>query len=239
MTSHFLILDTTLKGALVALAETSTGRIVAMKADTTVHAATGAVGRLCADILREGATSWDRVSAFGVAHGPGSFTGIKVGLAFALGVRAGGLDLPIHPISTLEAMVRYGEATDAWLLPSNRAQGFLAVKTEERTSLFIVDVTGEPRFFAEKDRLEVSSEILKDKRIRLLFPWQQAEKAFGDVGLSVRVEDEAGWTEQAARALAQGVQALLASGKTPAPLEPRYIRDSAPQEKLRAEGRKE
>lgn len=237
MTSHVLILDTTLKGALVALAETQTGRLVALKADTATHAATSAVGRLCAETLEATATSWDQIAAFGVAHGPGSFTGIKVGLAFALGVQAARADLAIHPVSTLEALGDASSETEAWLLPSNRLQGFLAVKAAGKTSLFIVDVTTAPRLFAEKDRLEVSSEILKDKLIRLLFPWPEAEKAFAGVNLSVKIEDEAGWTQRVARSLAQSIQMRIASGSSPAPLEPRYIRDSAPQEKLRAEGR--
>ena len=50
-------------------------------------------------------TPRDRLRGIGVATGPGSFTGVRVGMATAMGL-AYALDVPVTGLSTLEAMGR-------------------------------------------------------------------------------------------------------------------------------------
>ena len=56
------------------------------------------------DMLKRSSLKPDQVAAFIVARGPGSFTGLRVGLSAAKGF-CQGLDLPIIGVSGLEAMV--------------------------------------------------------------------------------------------------------------------------------------
>lgn len=60
------------------------------------------LGGLARDAAAE-AGGFDGVDRIGVTVGPGSFTGLRVGLAFALGLGAA-LDRPVAGISTLDAL---------------------------------------------------------------------------------------------------------------------------------------
>lgn len=55
------------------------------------------------DLLRNTETSKERIDAVAVACGPGSFTGLRIGVSAAKGL-CWGLDIPAVGVSTLEAM---------------------------------------------------------------------------------------------------------------------------------------
>ena len=55
------------------------------------------------DLLTQCGKTAKDVQAVAVANGPGSFTGVRIGVAAAKGFAWGG-ELPLHGVSTLEAM---------------------------------------------------------------------------------------------------------------------------------------
>ncbi len=59
---------------------------------------------LVADSLKETKNSFQGLDAIAISMGPGSFTGLRVGLSYAKGLSLA-LDIPIIPISTFESMI--------------------------------------------------------------------------------------------------------------------------------------
>lgn len=68
------------------------------------------------DMLKNAELSIDDVDMFAVAHGPGSFTGIRIGVSTVKGL-AWAADKPCVGVSTLEAMAWNGIAAGGYICP--------------------------------------------------------------------------------------------------------------------------
>ena len=96
-----LAFETSAKAASVAL--TQDGRLLAESYQNTglTHSQTLMV--MAEDVLKSSGKTVADVTAVAVAEGPGSFTGVRIGVAAAKGF-AWGAELPCYGVSTLEAM---------------------------------------------------------------------------------------------------------------------------------------
>ncbi|MCL2017507.1 MAG: tRNA (adenosine(37)-N6)-threonylcarbamoyltransferase complex dimerization subunit type 1 TsaB [Alphaproteobacteria bacterium] len=74
--------------------------------------------------LIENDAKWHDLTAIGVVVGPGSFTGIRIGIAYAKGLSIG-LDIPVIPVNAFEIYLQ--RTPDAFVaIDSNRGDFFTA-----------------------------------------------------------------------------------------------------------------
>ena len=98
---HVLAFETSAKAASVALTEN--GKLLGESYQNTglTHSQTLMV--MAEDLLKQCGKTVNDITAVAVAEGPGSFTGVRIGVAAAKGF-AWGREIPCYGISTLEAM---------------------------------------------------------------------------------------------------------------------------------------
>lgn len=78
----------------------------------------------CEKFITESGATWSDISAIGVVVGPGSFTGIRLGIAYAKGL-AMGLKIPVVGISAFDLYL--AQTPDAFVaLDSGRGDFFVA-----------------------------------------------------------------------------------------------------------------
>ena len=96
-----LALDTALNATSVAVLDGE--RVLAARSEPMERGHQERVAGIVRDAVAEAGVGFDRLERIGVTVGPGSFTGLRVGLAFAKGL-ALALDIPCMGVGTLEAL---------------------------------------------------------------------------------------------------------------------------------------
>jgi len=94
-------LDTCLGACSAALL--SDAKVVGVRSEPMTRGHQERLAPMVRDLMREAGTAFDDLDRIGVTIGPGSFTGLRVGLAFAKGL-ALALDRPCVGVGTLEAL---------------------------------------------------------------------------------------------------------------------------------------
>ena len=109
-----LAFETTAKAGSVALLED--GKLLAESYQNTglTHSQTLMV--MAEDMLKAAGKTMADVTAVAVAEGPGSFTGVRIGVAAAKGLSWGG-ELPCYGVSTLESMAISLGAYQGYICP--------------------------------------------------------------------------------------------------------------------------
>ena len=89
----------------------------------------------CEKFITESGAKWSDITAIGVITGPGSFTGIRLGIAYAKGV-AMGLNVPVVGISAFDLYL--AETPDAFVaIDSGRGDFFVAANGLEPQTMGI------------------------------------------------------------------------------------------------------
>lgn len=132
----------------------------------TVEKQSIALPRAAESFLTECGAGWRDITAIGVVVGPGSFTGIRMGIAYAKGLGIG-LNVPVVGINAFEL---YLAATpDAFVaIDSGRGDFFVASPKHEPCTMSIEDVETEqmkcPRTVGHKPfDLKLAVSIVQDK----------------------------------------------------------------------------
>ena len=116
---RILAFESSAKAASVALTED--GRLVAEYFENSGLTHSRTLMQMAADLLRSCDVAPEGVDAVAVAAGPGSFTGVRIGVAAAKGF-AWGREIPCFGVSTLEAMA----------FAAGRARGLLCAVMDAR-----------------------------------------------------------------------------------------------------------
>ena len=126
-----LAFETTAKAGSVALLEDN--RLLAESYQNTglTHSQTLMV--MAEDMLKAAGKSMADVTAVAVAEGPGSFTGVRIGVAAAKGL-AWGAELPCYGVSTLESMALTLGGYQGYICPVMDAR-----RSQVYNALFYVD----------------------------------------------------------------------------------------------------
>ncbi|MCR5194484.1 MAG: tRNA (adenosine(37)-N6)-threonylcarbamoyltransferase complex dimerization subunit type 1 TsaB [Alphaproteobacteria bacterium] len=116
--------------------------------------------------LNECGAKWSNLTAIGVVVGPGSFTGIRMGIAYAKGL-ALGLKIPVFSVNAFE--IYLAQTPDAFVaIDSGRGDFFVASKLHEPCTMTIEEVETEqmkcPRTVGHKPfELTKAVDIIKQK----------------------------------------------------------------------------
>lgn len=120
-----LALDTCLAACSVAIVDGE--RVLARRVEPMSRGHQERLAPLVAEAMAEAGLKFDQLTRVGVTVGPGSFTGLRVGLAFAKGLGQA-LSIPVIGIGVLEALAQPHETSSGLVvaaLEAKRGQVFL------------------------------------------------------------------------------------------------------------------
>jgi tRNA threonylcarbamoyladenosine biosynthesis protein TsaB len=215
---RLLVVDTAL-GLCTAAACDGEGLIARSEAMTRGHQE--ALAPLTRAVMAEAGLAFDRLDGIGVTVGPGSFTGLRVGLAFAQGLGAA-LDRPVVGLSSLDVLAASVE-------PDGRPVAAVIDARRGQVYARLFDGGGAP--------VDEAAATPLDGLAARLAATVQAGRLVG-TGAEVAAGHAPGWAAHdlagpSAEALIRLTEAALAAGQVGAPL-PQYLRapDATPPTRL-------
>lgn len=116
-----LVIDTALEACTVAAARD--GVILAAASEPMTRGHQERLAPMAQEVMARAGLAFDELDRIGVAAGPGSFTGLRVGLAFAKGLGLA-LDRPVVGLGVLEALAASapGPGVTAGVIDARRGQ---------------------------------------------------------------------------------------------------------------------
>lgn len=137
-----VFVDTTLSGASVAFVFNEKPSQIAWSGFHPQRSdSDSALSKMLEEGLAHLGKKTEDIECIVVSHGPGSFTGIKVGLAWAYGFQAARKENLLYGVSALaegnaELQKRESNPQIALLLPISRREAFLSLQMESKESVF-------------------------------------------------------------------------------------------------------
>ena len=129
-------LDTCLNACSVAVLDGE--RVLAWRSETMARGHQERLAPMAQAVMADAGLAFDRLERVGATVGPGSFTGLRVGVAFAKGL-ASALSRPAVGIGTLEALAAGASGLVAAAIDARRDQIYLQI-FEDGAPLMAPDV---------------------------------------------------------------------------------------------------
>jgi tRNA threonylcarbamoyladenosine biosynthesis protein TsaB len=117
-----LAFDTALETCSAAI--TADGRTLAARSEPMARGHQERLAPLVEEVAREAGVAFTELDRIGVTRGPGSFTGLRVGLAFAKGLGFA-LGRPVVGIGVLEALAAGAPGVTAAVIDARRSQVYV------------------------------------------------------------------------------------------------------------------
>ena len=206
---RILAFDTCL--AACSLALTVDGEVIGQQIEPMDRGHQERLAPLVAGLMTETGQAFSNLDRIAVTIGPGSFTGLRVGLAFAKGLGAA-LRIPVIGVGTLEALAYLVDGPTVAVMDARRGQVYLQA-FQARVALSAPDALG-----LEAAVIRVA-EVAHLGRPTLI--GSGADLLAAELGSAVAVSKQR---------LEPAAIAALAAGRTPSPPRPLYLR--APDAKL-------
>ncbi len=156
-----LVLDTATGSTLVGIAKD--GRVLAERFERDARAGAHRILIAVADVLREAGAERTELAGAIVGVGPGSFTGLRIGIATALGL-SHGLAIPVTGVSSLAALLE-GAPDGVAAIDARRGELFVAGPGEG------VRTVGVPELVAS---LPPGTRVIGDGALRYRIPLEAA-----------------------------------------------------------------
>lgn len=133
-----LSIDTCLGASSVAVLDGE--RVLAVRSEPMTRGHQERIGMLAREAAAEAGVAFTDLSRIGVTVGPGSFTGLRVGLAFAKGL-ATALSIPCVGVNTLESLAYGTRGFAAAVIDARMSQVYIQVFADG-VSLMAPDALG-------------------------------------------------------------------------------------------------
>lgn len=230
-----LIIDTSIIGVAMAIIDAdATQSVLWSKLHPENMGSVPAIGAMLQEGLRVTNRTLADIRGVCVSHGPGSFTGIKVGLAFAYGLKLALNDqLPMVGVSALEEASAVfaserGVKELRLFLPATKTHGFVATYSPNGLTSALVDASSE----AFAGDFGTSS----NDSLNLVFrDWPILQGALqAATGKPAEIIDEIRMCNAAICGMAEKARKTWPDGFTLENPSPRYLRLSTAEEKLQA-----
>jgi tRNA threonylcarbamoyl adenosine modification protein YeaZ len=148
MSNLYLIIDTTIYGAAIGISRGFGNHCEYLEVSLEVADSARLLPLMVARGLDSVGCSIEDVDHICISPGPGSFTGIRVGLAYAFGLMSGlegkGLTPKVLGISSLDAMARFlfNERSEELVvfLPATRTTGYASIVRGSIATLMPIDL---------------------------------------------------------------------------------------------------
>lgn len=133
-----LSIDTCLGASSVAVLDGE--RVLAVKSEPMTRGHQERIGMIAREAAAEAGVAFADLTRIGVTVGPGSFTGLRVGLAFAKGL-ATALSIPCVGVNTLESLAFGTKGFAAAVIDARMSQVYLQI-FQDGVSLMAPDALG-------------------------------------------------------------------------------------------------
>ncbi|MBC7533546.1 MAG: hypothetical protein H7318_18395 [Oligoflexus sp.] len=234
-----LVVDTSLQGLTVGLVQLD-GKafdILEIYGSNQPQEAAARLPELCQGLLSKQKLSLSEVTDLLISKGPGSFTGIKIGLSFASGWKRAGTPIKIWGVSSFRALLKQLPDVHTLVLPATQTAGYFTHRDQispSSSSRFGVFDLSHSAVISIIDSGTEGLTPMQPKdlgQVSILGRWPRVEEWLSAQGSKWNTLDTEGLHHSIVSSMVEDFVAnsdQLSEGN----LVPIYLRKSAPEEKL-------